>query len=133
MDTVDLDQKLPDNLNTFKVLYYIKGALNLCFLFIPMAWIGIFSNMPTEEFNDPTVPFNVEYFLIGIIAIVVLFALGSGIGSIMAGNYLGQRKNRTFILVVAILNCFTGVLGIVLGIFTIVEIQKPHVRERFLN
>ena len=45
--------------------------------------------------------------------------------------YLKEYKNATFIIVVSVINCLTGILGIVLGILTIIEIQKPEVSALF--
>jgi len=54
-----------------------------------------------------------------------------GILTLFASKYLKEIKNYNFIFVVAILNCLTGILGIVLGIFTIIELNKPDVKALF--
>ena len=59
------------------------------------------------------------------------FALVFGILTLMASKYLKEASHYNFILVMAVLNCLTGVLGILLGVFTIIELNKPEVRVLF--
>lgn len=59
------------------------------------------------------------------------FALVFGILTLMASKYLKEASHYNFILVMAVLNCLTGVLGILLGVFTIIELNKPEVRALF--
>lgn len=123
-----------NNLDTFKTLYLIKGILTLLMSFIPLIYIflgGFLSTMiEMEEIQDPP-PFDIGliFMIIGVVALI--FIVGTGVATILASNYIRDRKNYTFILVVAILNCFSGILGILLGVFTIIEINKPEVKELF--
>ncbi|WP_242670090.1 hypothetical protein [Gramella sp. KN1008] len=64
-------------------------------------------------------------------SVIFLFLIGLGILTILAGKYLGERRKYDFIFVIAILNCLTGILGILLGIFTIIELNKPNVKRLF--
>ncbi|MCR9251415.1 MAG: hypothetical protein NXI20_13385 [bacterium] len=123
-----------NNLDTFKTLYLIKGILTLLMSFLPLIYIflgGFLSTMiEMEEIQDPP-PFDIGliFMIIGVVALI--FIVGTGVATILASNYIRDRKNYTFILVVAILNCFSGILGILLGVFTIIEINKPEVKELF--
>jgi hypothetical protein len=51
--------------------------------------------------------------------------------NLLAAKRIKERMSYTFILVVGILNCFTGMLGIALGVFSIVELNKPDVKALF--
>jgi hypothetical protein len=53
----------------------------------------------------------------------------SGILNVLSGVFLGRRKFRTFSLVVAAMNCVHVPLGTVLGVFTIIVLLRPSVRE----
>lgn len=122
-----------NNLDTFKTLFIIKGILNLLFslFFLIYAFIGFF--IPAVEQNNSfeEMPFNF-FAIFQIIGIVGFFiSIAFGIMTIVAASYIGKRKHHTYIMVMAVLNCLTGILGILLGVFTIIELQKPHVKALF--
>ena len=50
---------------------------------------------------------------------------------ICAGRFLAQRAYYTFCFVVAALECVFVPFGTVLGVFTIVVLQRPAVKEMF--
>ena len=120
-----------NNLDTFRLLFIIKGVLTLLFSIFPIFYIFLGSFIFFQEGNMDNSPEIAGTFMVVIGIVIFLILLVAGILSIMAGSYIGSRKNYTFILVVAILNCFTGILGILLGIFTIIELSKPHVKQIF--
>ena len=49
----------------------------------------------------------------------------------LAGRYLLQRTHYTFCLVVAAIACLLMPFGTALGIFTIIVLMRPSVREMF--
>ena len=55
--------------------------------------------------------------------------LASFVLNILSGLFIGRRKFRTFSLVVAVLNCIHIPLGTVLGVFTIIVLLRPSVRD----
>lgn len=119
------------NLRIFKILYIIKGILILAFSLIPLFYIflGVYifneNDMPQEnsQLGGAIVMF------IGIA--LFLFFLAMGILTLLAAKYLGEQRNYDFIFVIAIINCLTGILGIILGIFTILELNKAQVKRLF--
>lgn len=127
-------ENLSHNLNIFKTLFLIKGILTLllALFFIAYALFGGFIfNMAASSGELDTLHFNpgIIFFVIGGIGFV--FTLTMGILTLLASRYLKEIKNYNFIFVIAILNCLTGVLGILLGVFTIIELNKPHVKGLF--
>lgn len=122
-----------NNLNTFRTLFIVKGILNLLFslFFLVYGAFGLFfMNIDTIN-NDPSLDFNPGIIFVIIGGIGLLFAVAFGIVTLLAAKYLKEISNYNFIFVVAILNCLTGVLGILLGVFTIIELQKPDVKALF--
>ena len=119
------------NLETYRILFIIKGVLNLLicligFMYVVMGFIFPTSGMTS---NFPFNLFNLIFFIFG--GAFILFAITMAVLTFLAAKYLKERKNATFIIVVSVINCLTGILGIVLGILTIIEIQKPEVRALF--
>ncbi|MGB5941550.1 MAG: hypothetical protein WBG71_01585 [Leeuwenhoekiella sp.] len=122
-----------NNLQTFRILFIVKGVLNLLLALFFLGFAGFFSFIASDiAHNTPSdMPFNPLTFFgvfwgIGF-ALSVVFA----ILTFMAAKYLGEARKHTFIIVIAVLNCLSGIIGIVLGIFTIIEITKPEVRALF--
>lgn len=127
-------QTKPNNLNTFRILYLIKGILTMCFsvFFMLYAGMGFFFNKAIEHSQQETeLPFNFGWIfgIIGIIGIIVCIVLG--ILNLLASKYIKEVKNYNFIFAIAVVNCLTGVLGILLGVFTLVELTKPEVKALF--
>lgn len=125
-----------NNLSTFSTLFLVKGILNLCFsiFFILYGGIGlIIGNTDKWSHGHNSFPFNPALIFIVIGGIGLLISIVLGVLTLMASKYLKEVKNYNFILVMAILNCFTGILGILLGIFTIIELSKPEVKQLFFK
>ncbi|TBW28694.1 hypothetical protein EZJ28_08145 [Gramella sp. KN1008] len=119
------------NLNVFRVLFLIKGIFTLLISLFPLLYVFMGLFIFNNEFED----FD-NFGLTGLIfvtigSVIFLFLIGLGILTILAGKYLGERRKYDFIFVIAILNCLTGILGILLGIFTIIELNKPNVKRLF--
>lgn len=123
---------MTNNLNTFRTLYLVKGILNLLFVLFFLAYgvIGLFI-INGDQFKADNIGFNPGVLLIVIGCVGAFIAFIFGILTLMVPKYLKETRNYNFILVVAILNCLTGVLGILLGVFTIIELNKPEVRKLF--
>lgn len=123
-----------NNLNLFKTLFLVKGILTLCFslFFIIYGAFGLFFDKMIDA-NDANnnILFNPGFIflIIGIIGVIICVTFG--VLTLMASKYLKEVKNYNFIFVVAILNCLTGILGILLGVFTLIELNKPEVKQLF--
>ncbi|BAO76710.1 hypothetical protein WPG_2480 [Winogradskyella sp. PG-2] len=95
------------------------------------AGMGVFFGTVIEL--DPTndAPFNpgLIFIVIGIIGII--FCVTLGILTLLVSKYIREQKNYNFIFAMAIVNCLTGVIGILLGVFTLIELNKPEVKQLF--
>jgi hypothetical protein len=120
-----------NNLSTFKTLFLIKGILYLVasLFFVMYALIGgtAMSHVP----NDAHIPFNPGMIFIVIGTVGSIVTIGFGIVTLLASKAIGQRRNYSLIFAAAIMNCLTGILGILLGVFTIIELNKPEVKALF--
>jgi len=119
------------NLETYRILFIIKGVLNLLICFVGFIYLvmGVAFTNAGMHGDLPFNYFNLIFFIFG--GIFILFSIIMAVLTFLAAKYLNQRKNATFIIVVSVINCLTGILGIVLGILTIIEIQKPEVSALF--
>ena len=121
------------NLNTFSILFLIKGILTLCFslFFMFYAGLGFFVTSAVELDRSNDIPFNPGILVIMIGAIGLIITVTIGILTILASNYLKSVKNYNFIFAMAVVSCLTGILGILLGVFTLIELSKPEVKQLF--
>lgn len=117
------------NLHTFKILFIVKGILSLLFCLFPILYIVLGGVLFANESDDQGQFAGMIFIGIGLF--ILFLGLIFGILTLLAGKYLGEQKNYEFIFVMAIVNCLTGILGILLGIFTIVELTKPEVKRLF--
>lgn len=123
----------PNNLSTFRILFLVKGILTLCFslFFILYAGMGHFFGSLTDFNHNNEVPFNPGIIFIIIGGIGFLICLAIGILTLLASKYIKETKNYNFIFAISIINCLTGILGILLGVFTLIELNKPEVKKLF--
>jgi hypothetical protein len=77
------------------------------------------------------VPFNpgIIFIVIGVIGLI--FCVTLGVLTLLVSKYIKERKNYNFIFAMAIVNCLTGILGILLGVFSLIELNKPEVKKLF--
>ncbi len=124
-------QQEEHNLRIFKILYIIKGILILVFSLIPLFYIflGVYIFNENEMTEENSQIGGAIVMFIGIA--LFIFFLAMGILTLLTAKYLGERKNYDFIFVIAIINCLTGILGIILGVFTILELNKAQVKRLF--
>jgi hypothetical protein len=62
---------------------------------------------------------------------VALLSIAYGICLILAARSLTMRRNRTFCMVIAGINCLHFPLGTLLGVFTFIVLIRPSVVARF--
>jgi hypothetical protein len=126
------DHYRTDHLDTLAVLHLVKGILNFTFslFFIFYAFMGgIFSRFPVQHHSEIPFDLSLIFYLIGGIGFLICIVLGTL--NMISYSYLKKRKKHGFVFAISIVNCVMGVLGIILGIFTIIEINKPHVKDQF--
>ncbi len=128
-----MDNTVKHNLDTYKILYLIKGILTLVFSLFFMVYIGMGVFIGAAIEADPTedLPFNpgIIFSIIGTIGMFICIVIG--VLTLLASKYIKERRNYRFIFAIAIINCLTGILGILLGVFTLIEISKPEIKALF--
>ncbi|GAB5418544.1 MAG: hypothetical protein Crog4KO_03010 [Crocinitomicaceae bacterium] len=124
------------NLNTYRILFLIKGIFDLLIIIIGAIYALLGSVMSEQMQRDAMrtgqeLPFDPSTFFTIIGIVLVLIAIITGVPALMASARFKQKRGRTFIIVAAGINCLTGILGIILCIFTVMELSKPAVKEVF--
>jgi len=139
-----------DHLKTLAICHYVVAGLSLLGLgFVALHYTMmrfVFTNVEKFEKTAPAsakaeeaaqhlaqAPFNPAdimsifvwvYVLIGIIIVV------GGTLTFLSGRFMHQRKNRTFSMIIAGLNCL-HFPGIVLGVFSLVVLTRESVARLY--
>jgi hypothetical protein len=124
-----------DHLRLLSIFHYVGAGLailGLGFLAMHYFLFHAFLNNPEMWKNQKNaVPPPKEFFAIfrWLYVVFGVWLVISGVLNLLSGIFLGCRKYRTFSLIVAVINCIHIPLGTVLGVFTIIVLLRPSVRE----
>jgi hypothetical protein len=123
-----------DHLNLLSIFHFVGaglallGILFLMVHFTFMHFIFMSPEMWQNQRGGPPPPQIFAMFIIFYVTGGIWFVV-SAILNVMSGLFLHARKYRMFSLVVAGINCVNMPLRTVLGIFTIIVLLRPSVRE----
>ena len=130
--------KMNDDLQHLKLLsifHYVVAvftALTGCFPVFHLAiGVALLSGQMPNQAADPVPAEVMGWMFTGIAGavIVVMWSLAAVI--FCSGRSLQNHRRHTFCLVVAGLECLLMPFGTVLGIFTIIVLLRPSVRQLF--
>lgn len=128
-------------LDLLAILHYVLAGITALFALFPVLHLAMGIWMVSGGFPEPAPkpgepPISPELFgwiFIGFATAFIAFGLALAALLVMAGRRLKQRRSHTFCAVVAGLACLNMPLGTVLGVFTLVVLTRPGVREAFDN
>lgn len=125
---------MKNNLGTLSILHYVYGGL-VCFIGIVVLLILLFMGqfLQADWFTDhaDAPPAFVGGLLRTIGWIAFLLIELKGVANIISASLLVQRRGRLFSQIVAGVNCLKIPFGLVLGIFTFIELNKEQVKEEY--
>ena len=119
-------------LRKYEGFYMFNGVWNLIFsgFFLLIAGVGYFTKTNAALQSSSQLESTREELIYkGIIFFIVFVIIG--ILNIKVTRKLNRRKSYKYIKIVAIINCFTGVLSLLLGVFTLIELNKPATIAEF--
>ncbi len=142
-----MNQNSPDNyspddehLRLLYIFHYVLAGFFLLFAFFPIFHVGfgammtfrpeMFSEGNSGEMPDDMAKLMGLLFMI-IGGTIILLGLTHAALTAWSGRCIQLRKWRTFSIVVAGLNCLAFPFGTVLGVFTIIILQRPTVRALY--
>jgi hypothetical protein len=76
-------------------------------------------------------PFNPGWVFVGVGVLIILVVWSLAAMLALTGRFLGRRTNYMFCFVIAIIVCLNFPLGTALGVFTLVVLNRPGVKELF--
>lgn len=127
-----------EHLRWLSIGHYILAAFSLLGVCIPVFHLtfglGLLSGaIPMESSADQGVGRVMGAIFAGVACLIMsIFAAYAG-ALAFAGQSLASKKRYTFCLIVAGINCLFAPLGTVVGVFTIIVLMRPEVKELFQN
>ncbi len=134
MNTAPLPSRDADHLRILAAFHYVFAGLALVGIgFLAVHYLIMRTVMSPEMLaQSPNPP--PEGFLDLFVWFYVFFAammIVGGVLNLLAANNLRKRRSRMFCMVVAGLNCLQFPFGTVLGVFTLVTLNRDTVRAMF--
>jgi hypothetical protein len=125
------DQDL-EQLKLLSIFHYVVGGLVGLLSLLPLLHMFIGIMMVTGRFEgDGEEGRLFGWFFIIVAAVVILIGFCCAVAIVLAGRFIARRVNYTFCLVVAAVECLFVPIGTVLGVFTILVLQRHSVRAMF--
>jgi hypothetical protein len=123
-----------EHLRLLSLFHYIRGGIGafVSCIFIIYIFMGLILTASARLFhtnNGPPAAVGLIFVVIGSAAVILGWTWAAL--TIYAGRCLAQRKHRIFCMVIAGINCLFLPYGTILGIFTLVVLQRPSVQAIF--
>ena len=138
MDNAALNQQQcldHEHLRLLAIFHYVKGTISAVFACIPIIHVvlGLIMLIAPQVFghgNDQP-PAFVGLLLVFLGGFFILFGWTFAVLTLIAGRCIARRKHCTFCFVVACLECLSIPFGTILGVCTIMVLNRASVRELF--
>lgn len=125
-----------EHLKLLSVFHYVVGGLAGFFAFFPIIHLLIGIVMLAGGFEEAATDEDFPHILFGLVFVIIpglimLCGWTLAICLIVAGRFLAKRKHYMFCFVIAAISCIFMPFGTVLGVFTIIVLARPSVKELF--
>ena len=125
-----------DHLNLLAIFHFVVAGLaflSLGFLAVHFAFMRAILDNPEmlkggRSAGPPPEFLAMFKWFYAIFSVAAILAV---LGNLLSGFYIRARRNRTFSIVVAALDCLQVPFGTVLGVFTIIVLVRESVRELY--
>ena len=118
------------HLKLLSIFHYIVGGLLVFLSLFPLIHLSVGIVTITSDSSE-NVPLQVGYLFAAFGAISFLLGEACAIATIVSGRFLKRRKRYWFSFVMACILCLFMPLGTILGIFTIIVLSRPSVKELY--
>lgn len=125
------------NLDLLAMFHYVLGGITALFSCFPFIHVFVGAAMLTGKFAEtthkvsgsPEAMFGWLFLIMG--GMFILIGWSIAICMIIAGKKLKERKSKTFCMVVAGIECMFMPFGTILGVFTLIALNKESIKELF--
>lgn len=123
-------------LDLLAIFHYVVGGIMALFSCMPFLHVFMGLAMVSGKFFEnaegsppPDAAFGWIFVIMG--SVFILFGWAISIGIIITGRKLQKRSSRMFCMVVAGIECMFMPFGTVLGVFTLIALNKESIKEGF--
>ena len=124
-----------EHLRLLSIFHYILAAVTAFFSLFPIIHIVIGLVMiyaPEEMGSHGTAPPPALGWMFVVMgSVIIVLGETMAILQLFAGRFLARRTHPTYCFVVACIECLSVPLGTTLGVFTIITMTRPSVKELF--
>lgn len=125
-----------EHLKLLSIFHYVAGGITGLFACIPIIHLTIGIVMLVAGVagasDDERLPFLIVGFVFTLVpGLAILCGWTLAICMIVSGRRLARRTNYNFCFVIACISCLFMPYGTVLGVFTIIVLVRPTVKELF--
>jgi len=124
-----------EHLKLLSIFHYVVAGIAALFACFPIFHFLIGIGMLTGSFAAPpdeTFPLAIVGGIFTVFAGgIMLFGWGFAVAVALAGRFLASKQHYTFCLVMGGIDCLFMPFGTVLGVFTIIVLVRPSVKELF--
>ena len=123
-----------EHLRLLSIFHYVVGGLAAMFALFPIFHLAMGIGMVAGRFPDPSEQRDMQLFgwlFVAMAAMWIVAALTFAVCVVLAGRFLARRTHYTFCFIIAALSCAFMPFGTILGVFTIVVLVRPSVRQLF--
>lgn len=125
------------HLDLLSLFHYIFGGITALTSCLPIIHVILGFSMVSgklfEESNGSASPAFIGWIFVIIGTVSIVMGLSIAVCMIVAGGKLKRRKNRVFCMVVAGIECMYMPLGTILGVFTLIALNKESIQEIFIQ
>jgi len=123
------------HLDLLSIFHYVLGGLTALFSCMPFLHVFMGLAMVSGRFfadnHNPPPPAFMGWIFVIMGAVFIVSGWSIALCMIVVGSKLKRRQNRIFCMVVAGIECIFMPFGTVLGVLTLVVLNKDSVREMF--
>jgi hypothetical protein len=117
------------------IFHYVVGAITALMSCLPIIHLALGIMVVSGTMGDNSrghgPPAAFGWLFIAIASVFILTGWTFAICIVVAGRRLAKFNHWTFCLVVAAFECMLMPFGTVLGVFTIITLTRPSVKQRF--
>lgn len=126
-----------EQLRLLSIFHYVVSGMAALFALFPIFHLlfGLFIVFAGENFDDGKgpPPAFVGWIMVGFATAFITLGLTFAGFVLAAGRNLTRRRNYTFCLVMAAVQCIFVPFGTVLGVFTIIILMRESVKQQFME
>ena len=124
-----------DHLRLLAIFHYVVAAMAGLFSLLPIIHLAIGIAVITGHLDGrhggQAMPALFGWLFVAFASAWMLLGFTFAICLVLAGRFLARRRHYLYCLIMACVACTFMPLGTVLGVFTILVLMRPSVKELF--